>query len=187
MSEEGKNEVLPINQNEKFENPVNVSAATSVSMEESPNSAVERDADGFITLSGREAHVPTVSKVLLHTIPGQTAFASLITPFNRLSTEIAAVSIQHNLADGRGMNARTFDGVSKARNAKPEPQSPLFPKSNVPSPGEMLASDSAQPDRQTAISPTPQYLRTRTATSSAVSTKRQIEDIARMETIVMGR
>jgi len=150
--------------------------------------------------SDQEKPLPPVTKVLLNPIPGRMAFSSLVEPLHRLSTEIAAESIRHNLSDGRGMNERTYDGVGELRKVAPEPQSPLFPKSNVPSPTEMLANESRKDTLSSPISPTPQYLRTHKETMPVVFGKSQNHprhnrntsqtkpgETASFETIVTGR
>ena len=158
------------------------------------------------SFSSQQKPLPSAAKVLLNPIPGRTAYSSLVEPVHRLSTEIAAVSIQHNLTDGREMNERTFGSIGEPRNVHSELQSSLFPKPNVPSPDEMLASDSLRTDRFSPVSPTPQYLRVRTTTSPGMTARPQsgsrnnrntslhepdeggpFEDVARMETIVMGK
>ena len=156
------------------------------------------------THAGGEKQSPPPTKVLLNPIPGQTAFSSLVEPFRRLSTEIAATSIQHNLTDGRGMNERTYDAMSELRRMYPESQSPLFPKVSVPSPDEMLTEELRRTDQRHSFgSPTPQYLRTYKVAPTGGLVKRQgdarvnritispkpgeglsFEDIARLETIV---
>lgn len=133
------------------------------------------------------------TKVLLNPIPGRMAFSALVEPISRLSTEIAATSIQHNLTDGRGMNERTFVAFGEQHDIIAEPQSPLFPKPNVPSPSEMLTSETRRADQYPPISPTPQYLRThdRRVPQREARSKRDdafvFEDVAMLETIVMGR
>ncbi|MCL2116891.1 MAG: hypothetical protein FWH27_00545 [Planctomycetaceae bacterium] len=159
----------------------------------------------YPSFAGGENPSSAGTKVLLNPIPGRMAFSSLVEPFRRLSTEIAAVSIQHNLSDGRGMNERTFDAMSEQRIIHPEPQSPLFPKSNVPSPDEMLVGDSRRTDRHSSVSPTPRYLRykdtstdgitrrpsdyrlNQNATSPRLEEVVSLDGIARMETIVVGK
>jgi len=128
--------------------------------------------------SEREKLSPMASRVLLNPIPGRTAFSSLVEPVNRLSSEIAATSIQHNLTDGRGLNERTFDGFGEPRTLKPESLSPMFPRSNVPSPGEMLAEKSRTVNQQSPVSPTPQYLKPHKATSTGIPVKRHQETVA---------
>ena len=132
------------------------------------------------------------TKVLLNPIPGRMAFSALVEPMSRLSTEIAAVSIQHNLTDGRGMNNKTFDGIGEQRNINAEPQSPLFPKSNVPSPNEMLASEPRRTDQRSPISSTPQYLRTHNSQRNnrrEAMPKRDtaFENTTMSEAVVMGK
>jgi hypothetical protein len=159
-----------------------------------------------LSISGRENPSPSVTKVLLNPIPGRKAFTALVEPVLRLSTEIAATSIQHNLSDGRGMNERTFDSTREQRIISPEPQSPLFPKPNVPSPSDMLTNESRRTNQPSQISPTPQYLRPHKKASSDIHVKRQSEprhnrkvsspqpdevfsgeNVAMLETIVMGK
>jgi hypothetical protein len=156
--------------------------------------------------SSQENLSPFMTKVLLNPIPGHMAFSSLVEPVHQLTSEIASASIRHNLSDGRGMNERTYNGLGELRQTTPEPQSPLFPKSNVPSPGEMLANESRRTNPQSLVSPTPQYLKTHKETSPVVSGKSQsdlqhnpnatpahrgqsvsFENIAMLETIVMER
>jgi len=110
--------------------------------------------------STHEKSLPSMTKVLLNPIPGRMAFSSLVEPVHRLTSEIAAESIRHNLSDGRGMNERTYNATGEQRQVSPEPQSPLFPKSNVPSPHEMLANESRRIGRSSTVSSTPQYLKT---------------------------
>ena len=157
-------------------------------------------------LSGQEKPSLPITKVLLNPIPGRMAFSSLVEPLHRLTTEIAAESIRHNLSDGRGMNERTYDGIGELRQVVPEQQSLLFPKSHVPSPAEMLANESRQVDLSSSVSPTPQYLRTHKETAPVVSGKFQsdsrhnrnstlpkpgeaitFENIAMLETMVTGK
>jgi len=116
---------------------------------------------------------PPMTKVLLNPIPGRMAFTLLVEPVHRLTSEIAAESIRHNLSEGRGMNERTYNGIGELRQVAPEPQSPFFPKTRVPSPNEMLANESRKTGPSSLASPTPQYLRTRKETSPLVSGKHQ--------------
>jgi len=147
--------------------------------------------------SGQEKPLPPATRVLLNPIPGRMAFSSLAEPLHRLTTEIASESIRHNLSDGRGMNERTYNGIGELRQHGSEPQSPLFPKSNVPSPSEMLASESRKADQPSPASSTPQYLRAHKDTSPVVFAKHQnaphhyrtvtFENIAMLETTITGR
>ena len=105
------------------------------------------------------------SNVLLSTIPGQSALTSLLEPFNQMTTEIAAVSIRHTLSEGGELNQRTFDAVGARQNGHPEPLTPAFPKSNVPTPQEMLGSEQ-RADSASHASPTPQFLQRRIRVSS---------------------
>jgi len=161
-----------------------------------------------LSVPGGEKQSPSATKVLLKSIPGRTAFSSLVEPFRRISTEIAATSIQHHLMDGSGMNERTYDATGKPRRVEPELQPLLFPKANVPSPNEMLTGESQRTDQHSPVSPTPQYLhlRTKTAASTEGPAKRpsdahanrnvprsktgdaaSFEETARLETIVMQK
>ena len=173
------------------------------SLTPNPSTPLAEPHEEVLAFHGTEKQSSIASKVLLNPIPGRTAFTSLVEPVTRLSSEIAAVSIQHNLADGRGMNERTFDGLGEQQKIHTESQSPLFPKANVPSPGEMLTGDSRKTNRHSPVLSTPQYLRTHKKTSSGqrlgdsrsnhVTTPPTsgnafaLDDVARLETIVMGR
>ena len=202
-------EVNDDNSNEnRQENPANKEAVNQVELQtghlvvDFPPTHFEQ----LPVLSDQEKPSPSITKVLLNPIPGRMAFSTLVEPIRRLTSEIAAESIRHHLSDGRGMNERTYDGIGELRQVAPEPQSSLFPKSNIPSPTEMLANESRHDTRSSSVSPTPQYLRTHKETSSVVSGKYHsdsrhnrnlsptkpgeavtFENIAMLETMVMGK
>ena len=108
------------------------------------------------------------SKVLLNTIPGQSALSSLLEPFNQMTTEIAAVSIRHSLSESGELNQRTFDAIGTRQNDRSEPLTPAFPKSNVPTPQEMLGNEQ-RTDSASHASPTPQFLQRRIRATSPVA------------------
>jgi len=120
---------------------------------------------------GHEKQSTGATKVLLNPIPGQAAFSSLLGPMSRISSEIAATAIRHNLSDGGKMNERTYDGIGGTQKTAQEPQTPLFPKSHVPSPDEMLTEESGK--TQSSVSPTPQYLQSHKEAPFSVLGKRQ--------------
>ena len=108
------------------------------------------------------------SKVLLNTISRQSALSSLLEPFNQMTTEIAAVSIRHSLSEGGELNQRTFDAIGTRQNSNPEPLTPAFPKSNVPTPQEMLGGEQ-RADSASHASPTPQFLQRKIRATSPVA------------------
>ena len=200
--EANRNDILIENQHIESEETETVHITMDVPNDMSEESHAEYFDETQLMAQGEKLS-SHATKVLLNPIPGRTAFSSLVEPFKQLSTEIAATSIQHNLtADGRGMNERTFDAISEQRKKHSEPQSPLFPKTNVPSPNEMFTEESRRTDHPSSVSPTPQYLRTQKVTSTEGLAKRQsdfrvnrstisqkpedsfsVEDIARLETV----
>ena len=158
------------------------------------------------SLSDQEKPSFPATRVLLNPIPGHMAFSSLVEPVHRFTSEIASASIHHNLSVGRELNERTFNGIGAIRQITSESQSPFFPKSNVPSPSQMLANESRRPGHTPAVSPTPPYLNTHKETSPVVPGQHQsdprhnqsatlseqgdvipFENIAILESIVMGK
>ena len=116
-----------------------------------------------------DANTQNTSNVLLNTVPGQSVLSSLLEPYNQMTTEIAAVSIRHTLSEGGEMNQRTFDAVGIRQNGHSEPSTPAFPKSNVPTPQEMLGGDPQRADSASHASPTPQFLQRRIRMTSPVA------------------